>query len=33
MLTLLFLVALVVAGFIVGLVWWPELMTWSVQPR
>ena len=29
MLTLLFLVALVVAGFVVGLVWWPELMPWS----
>ena len=29
MLTLVFLVALVVAGFVVGLVWWPELMPWS----
>jgi hypothetical protein len=29
MLTLVFLVALVIAGFVVGLVWWPELMPWS----
>ena len=29
MLTLVFLVALVVSGFVVGLVWWPELMPWS----
>jgi hypothetical protein len=29
MLTLAFLVALVVAGFVVGLVWWSELMPWS----
>jgi hypothetical protein len=27
--TLVFLVALVVAGFVVGLVWWPELMPWG----
>jgi hypothetical protein len=33
MLTLVFLVALVIAGFVVGLVWWPELMPWSVQLR
>ena len=33
MLTCIFLIALVVAGFVVGLVWWPELMPWSVQPR
>jgi hypothetical protein len=29
MLTCIFLIALVVAGFVVGLVWWPELMPWS----
>jgi hypothetical protein len=29
MLTLVFLVALVVAGFVVGLVWSPELIPWS----
>ena len=26
MLTCIFLIALVVAGFVVGVVWWPELM-------
>jgi hypothetical protein len=29
MLTCIFLIALVVAGFVVGLVWWPELMPWK----
>ena len=29
LLTCVFLIALVAAGFVVGLVWWPELMPWS----
>jgi hypothetical protein len=33
MLTLVFLVAFVVAGFVVGLVWWPELMPWAAARR
>ena len=27
--TLVVLVASIVAGYLVGLIWWPELMSWS----